>query len=211
MKYLKKFNENFSSVNENSVEGQLSPEAKKAMQDVVDDLVKNLSDEELVKLQGELQGVTPEKVKAAVVKAEVDSKDSANGMNEGKIWDGIKKGFSKLGNRISKYSGSIGAIKFLGGLSLLGLKAELLSRVTNTLKFDQVMDVMNDPTLVVAGVTTLIGMIMLARAVKKGHDVARENAKIEWEKNMVRKGLAKKDEKGVLVSLKTGKPLVYAG
>ena len=52
---------------------------------------------------------------------------------------------------------------------------------------------------------------MLARAVKKGHDVARENAKIEWEKNMVRKGLAKKDEKGVLVSLKTGKPLVYAG
>jgi len=202
MKYLKKFNENFSSVNENSVEVKLPPGAKEAMQVLVDDLVKNLSDKELVELQGELEGVTPEKIKAAVVKAEV--------MNEGKIWDGIKKGFSKLGNWISKYSGSIGAIKFLGGLSLLGIKAELLSRVTNTLKFDQVMDVMNDPTLVVAGVTTLIGMIMLARAVKKGHDVAAENAKIEWEGNMIRKGLAKKDENGVLISLKTGKPLIYA-
>ena len=39
---------------------------------------------------------------------------------------------------------------------------------------------------------------------------AGEDAKIAWENNMIKRGLAKRDENGVLVSLKTGKPLVYA-
>ena len=61
-----------------------------------------------------------------------------------------------------------------------------------------------------AGISTLLGLVGISTAVKQGFDKAAVDAKINWENNMIKKGLAKKDANGVLISLKTGKPLVYA-
>ena len=196
MKYLKKFNENFSAINENA---ELPQEVKDALANAV----KQLSPEELEALKKQFTGVTPEKIEDAVEKAQ----DQVQGASEAPTNENLLK---KAGSFLSKHKGTIGATLLVAGLAGLGIKGEQASHLTDILKDNQVINVLKDPVWIASAISVLSGLVMAGTAAKQGFAKAGADAKVEWEKNMVRKGLAKKDENGVLVSLKTGKPLVYA-
>lgn len=195
MKYLKKFNESFSPINENV-------ELPQSVKDALANAVKQLSPEELEVLKKQLSGVTEEEIKDAAEEAQAQ----VQGESETPTNENL---FKKAGSFISKHKGTIGATLLVAGLAALGVKGEQASHLTNILKDNEVINVLKDPMWLASALSTLTGLVMTGSAVKQGFDKAGADAKIEWEKNMIRKGLAKKDENGVLVSLKSGKPLVY--
>ena len=195
MKYLKKFNESFSPINENV-------ELPQSVKDALANAVKQLSPEELEVLKKQLSGVTEEEIKDAAEEAQAQ----VQGESETPTNENL---FKKAGSFISKHKGTIGATLLVAGLAALGVKGEQASHLTNILKDNEVINVLKDPMWLASALSTLTGLVMTGSAVKQGFDKAGADAKIEWEKNMIRKGLAKKDENGGLVSLKSGKPLVY--
>jgi hypothetical protein len=168
----------------------------KSVTDALADVVSNLSSKDIATLRKQLIGVTPDKIEDAVEKAQDEAQSAPEAKNES--WLGRNKG-------------TIGATLFIGGLAALGIRGEQLSHITDVLKDAQIYgDFFKDPALVSAGISTLLGLVGISTAVKQGFDKAAVDAKINWENNMIKKGLAKKDANGVLISLKTGKPLVYA-
>ena len=195
MKYLKKFNEKFSVITENA-------ELPQSVKDALANAVKQLSPEELEALKKQLAGVTEEEIKDAAEEAQAQVQNEPETPTNENL-------FKKAGGFISKHKGTIGATLLIAGLAALGVKGEQASHLTNILKDNEVINVLKDPVWLAAALSSLSGLVMAGSAVKQGFAKAGEDAKIDWEKNMIRKGLAKKDENGVLVSLKTGKTLVY--
>lgn len=194
---------------------QLPPEVKKALEDAV----SKLSPEDIEALKKQLAGVTKEDIKDAAEEAQAQVQVSPENSRPGSSLDNDHLGaerstnenfFKKAGSWVSKHKGTIGATLLIAGLGALGVKGEQASHLTDILKDNQVINVLKDPVWLAAALSTLTGLVMTGAAVKQGFAKAGADAKIDWERNMIRKGLAKKDENGVLVSLKTGKPLIYA-
>lgn len=193
MKYLKRFNENFSS-NE-------SVELPQEVKDALENAVKQLSTEELVALKDKFSEVSEDEIENAVEDAQAQVQSESEKTNENM--------FKKAGSWVSKNKGTIGASLLIASLAGLGIIGQQADHLVNILKDNQTLDVLSNPAWLTSALGFISGIVMTGSAVKQGFDTAKENSKIEWEKNMVRKGLAKKDENGVLISLKTGKELVY--
>jgi len=193
MRYLKKFNENFS--------GQELPQAVK---DALEDAISTLSPEDVEALKRQLSGVTEAEIEDAV--------ETAQGQAQAEAPQGEPDADAPTNeNWISRNRGSIGALLLLGGLGALGIKGEIASHITDTLKDNQVINVLQDPVWVGAAISTLAGLLGVGSAVHKGMKQSSEEAKLNWERNMIRKGLAKRDSSGTLINTKTGKPAVYNG
>lgn len=201
MKYLKKFNENFSTINENV-------ELPQSVKDTLQDVFSKMSPQDIESLRKQLAGVTEEEIKD-VAEEEVQAQVQG-GQGQAQSAPTNENFLKKAGNWISRNRGTIGATLLVGGLAALGLKAEQAEHITNILKDNQTLDVLKDPVWLAASISSLLGLVGIGSAVSSGFKKAGEDAKIAWENNMIKRGLAKKDENGVLVSLKTGKPLVYA-
>jgi hypothetical protein len=201
MKYLKKFNENFSAINENV-------ELPQSVKDTLQDVFSKMSPQDIEALRKQLAGVTEEEIKDAAeeeVQAQVQG-----GQGQAQSAPTNENFLKKAGNWISRNRGTIGATLLVGGLATLGLKGEQAEHITNILRDNQTLDVLTDPVWLAASISSLLGLVGIGSAVSSGFKKAGEDAKIAWENNMIKRGLAKRDENGVLVSLKTGKPLVYA-
>jgi hypothetical protein len=195
MKYLKKF-ESFSSVNESA---ELPEEVKNALKSAFD----RLPEADKAEFKEELADVTPAEIQNAVKKAQNEVQGPAEeGKNESFL--------GKAKEVISKNKGTIGVGLLVAGLAALGIKGEQATHLTNILKDNQTLDVLTDPAWLAASLSFLSGLVMTGSAVKAGHDAAKDAAKLKWENNMIKKGLAKRDEKGVLINLKTGKEAVYS-
>ena len=201
MKYLKKFNENFSAINENV-------ELPQSVKDTLQDVFSKMSPQDIEALRKQLAGVTEEEIKD-VAEEEVQAQvQGAQGQAQSAPTN--ENFLKKAGNWISRNRGTIGATLLVGGLATLGLKGEQAEHITNILRDNQTLDVLTDPVWLAASISSLLGLVGIGSAVSSGFKKAGEDAKIAWENNMIKRGLAKRDENGVLVSLKTGKPLVYA-
>lgn len=192
MKHLKTF-ENYNPDNDfQDSEGELPQEVK----DALENAVNQLSPEEIEELKTQFVGVTEEEIEDAVEDAQAQAQvDIEAPTNE---------------NIISKNKGAIGASLLIASLVSLGILGEEAEHLSNILKDDQTLNVLTNPTWLASSIGLLVGLIMTGSAAKGGFAKAAEASKLEWEKNMVRKGIAKKDENGVLVSLRTGKPITYA-
>ncbi len=204
MKYLKKFNENFSTINENV-------ELPQSVKDALQDAVSKMSPQDIEALRKQLAGVTEEEIKDAAEEEVQAQVQGGQGQSQVQGQAPTNENFlKKAGNWISRNRGTIGATLLVGGLATLGLKGEQAEHITNILRDNQTLDVLTDPVWLAASISSLLGLVGIGSAVSSGFKKAGEDAKIAWENNMIKRGLAKKDENGVLVSLKTGKPLVYA-
>lgn len=202
MKYLKKFNENFSTINENV-------ELPQSVKDTLQDVFSKMSPQDIEALRKQLAGVTEEEIKDAA-EEEVQAQVQGGGQGQVQSAPTNENFLKKAGNWISRNRGTIGATLLVGGLATLGLKGEQAEHITNILRDNQTLDVLTDPVWLAASISSLLGLVGIGSAVSSGFKKAGEDAKIAWENNMIKRGLAKRDENGVLVSIKTGKPLVYA-
>lgn len=202
MKYLKKFNENFSTINENV-------ELPQSVKDTLQDVFSKMSPQDIEALRKQLAGVTEEEIKDAA-EEEVQAQVQGGGQGQAQSAPTNENFLKKAGNWISRNRGTIGATLLVGGLATLGLKGEQAEHITNILRDNQTLDVLTDPVWLAASISSLLGLVGIGSAVSSGFKKAGEDAKIAWENNMIKRGLAKRDENGVLVSIKTGKPLVYA-
>ena len=223
MKHLKTYrifeNDNFrpgSALDNDHLETErAAKQLPQSVKDTLQDVFSKMSPQDIEALRKQLAGVTEEEIKDVAeeeVQAQVQGGQGQvqGGQGQAQSAPTNENFLKKAGNWISRNRGTIGATLLVGGLAALGLKGEQAEHITNILRDNQTLDVLKDPVWLAASISSLLGLVGIGSAVSSGFKKAGEDAKIAWENNMIKRGLAKRDENGVLVSLKTGKPLVYA-